>query len=320
MAPKRIVLALKGKTARRNARAELGALRDLIVAKSTLLRYEKAVDAFFRHLDTQGLQLPDNYDGLDLLVCGRIEDMWEEGDAKAYAGDLLSGMAHFIESLRGKLPAAWRLFTAWGKAELPCRAPALSVEIVLAMCGFAIRDRNLRAASGFAGGFHGLFRTGELTGLLAGDLCLDDVRGTGVANLGLTKGGKRRGAIDHVELNDANVVRLLALTKEALEPGDRMCGLSSRHFTSDFNRYLARLHLGSVGYKVYSLRRGGATHWFRKSGSMAGTCERGRWSSAQTARIYINDGLLTLLNLGLTKEQQSAVSRGLALWHSFVAI
>ena len=52
---------------------------------------------------------------------------------------------------------------------------------------------------------------------------------------------------------------------------------------------------------------------------MSSTCERGRWSSASTARIYINDGLLTLIDQELTTQQKVAVNAGLALWEDFFA-
>ena len=311
-------MARVGRASRRQARAQLGALRDQVVARGTLKRYEKAVDAFFRYLDETGRALPSEPDALDALACSRIEDLWQEGDARAYAGDMLSGLSHFIESVRGKLPAAWRLFTAWGRAELPCRAPPFSPDIVLAMCGFALAAGDLASAAALSLGFHALLRSGELTSMLKGDVYLDADRGTGVLNLGLTKGGQRRGVVEHVPLDDGNVVRLLAVALEGKEKGDLVCGRSSRDFMASFRSYLAKLRLGNEGYKLYSLRRGGATHWFRRSGSMAGTCERGRWSSSRTARIYINDGLLVLLDLEFNSSQRRAIQEGLSHWNKLV--
>ena len=313
-----MITAQKSRTARRQARAQLGALQNQIVARATLLRYEKAVGAFYSWLDVIGRGLPDEPAELDDLACRRIEELWQEGDAKAFAGDLLSGLSHFIAAMKGRLPAAWRLFSAWGRAELPSRAPPLSPDILLAMCGFALADGNIQAAAGMALGFHALLRSAELTNLVKGDVHLDVARGTGVLNLGLTKGGQRRGVVEHVTLDDSNVIRLLSLACEKLQRGDLVCGRTGRDFTMKYQSYLARLHLGSDGYKPYSLRRGGATHWFRRSGSMTQTCERGRWSNAKTARIYINDGLLVLLDVQLTGPQRELVREGNALWASLV--
>ena len=46
-----------------------------------------------------------------------------------------------------------------------------------------------------------------------------------------------------------------------------------------------------MGYRPYSLRRGGATASYRVTANLQTTIERGRWASARVARIYIRDGL-----------------------------
>jgi len=282
------------------------------------MRYTKAVDSFFVWMDERGITMPNDPDSLDTLVSERIEDLWQEGDAKAQAGDVLSGLSHFVETVRGKLPGAWRLFTAWGKAELPSRAPPLSVDMVLGMMGYALNVGDVRFAAALALGFHCLLRSAELMGAMVGDLSLDVRRGTGVLNLGFTKGGKRRGVIEHVALNDPNIVKLLSLAVEGLDKGELICSRSPSDFHRVFRFYLQQLHFTNGGYKPYSLRRGGATYWFKKCGNMTGTCERGRWSSARTARIYINDGLLELLDIELSKAQRSRIDRGVALWKDFI--
>ena len=62
-------------------------------------------------------------------------------------------------------------------------------------------------------------------------------------------------------------------------------------FYSLFEAGLKWLGLGDVGFKPYSIRRGGATAYFRATRNMEATLDRGRWSSARVARIYLNDGL-----------------------------
>ena len=51
------------------------------------------------------------------------------------------------------------------------------------------------------------------------------------------------------------------------------------------------VHLGleDVGFQPYSIRRGGATAYFRATRNMEAALDRGRWSSARVARIYLND-------------------------------
>ena len=315
-----VIVARRSQTDRRQARRALGTLRDQVIARSTLTRYEKAVALFFKFIEERGEETPESSERMDELASARIEDLWQEGDQRTYAGDLLSGLSHFMESLRGKLPGSWRLFTAWGKAELPCRAPPLSVDICLALIGSALNDNDVALAAAFALAFHALLRTSELVGALAGDLSIDWVEGTGVLNLGLTKGGQRRGVVEHVTLSDSYCMRLLALATAQSDRGDQICKRNSRSLARQFTHYINRLGLGNVGYKVYSLRRGGATYWFKRSGSMESTCERGRWQSARSARIYVNDGLLELLELELSPRQRVLVDGGIAAWRRFLDV
>ena len=61
----------------------------------------------------------------------------------------------------------------------------------------------------------------------------------------------------------------------------------------------------SFGFKPYSIRRGGATAYFRVTRNMEATLDRGRWSSARVARIYINDGLAKEVELPLPEDVDS---------------
>jgi hypothetical protein len=50
-------------------------------------------------------------------------------------------------------------------------------------------------------------------------------------------------------------------------------------------------------YQWYSVRRGGATHALRFGSDIAAITERGRWGSAATARIYLQDAQAALSEL-----------------------
>ena len=45
---------------------------------------------------------------------------------------------------------------------------------------------------------------------------------------------------------------------------------------------------------MHSLRRGGAAHFFRVTGNLSATLERGRWLSVSSGRMYITEGLSVL--------------------------
>ena len=72
---------------------------------------------------------------------------------------------------------------------------------------------------------------------------------------------------------------------------------------------MGTLGLEAFGFRPYSIRRGGATAYYRGSRNMPATIERGRWSTARIARIYVNDGLAKELELRFSSEMSAALQR-----------
>ena len=62
-------------------------------------------------------------------------------------------------------------------------------------------------------------------------------------------------------------------------------------FRARFAGLLAAFGLDKLGFRPYSLRRGGITAYYRRTANLSAAIERGRWSAPKTARIYIVDGL-----------------------------
>ena len=62
---------------------------------------------------------------------------------------------------------------------------------------------------------------------------------------------------------------------------------------------MVALGLQEIGFRMYSLRRGGATAFFRKTRSMEAALDRGRWGSSRVARVYLNDGLAREVEINL---------------------
>ena len=62
---------------------------------------------------------------------------------------------------------------------------------------------------------------------------------------------------------------------------------------------MRKLKLEDHGFRPYSLRRGGATHWFQHHGSFDKLLVQGRWAAAKTAKIYVNEGLALLAEISI---------------------
>ena len=60
----------------------------------------------------------------------------------------------------------------------------------------------------------------------------------------------------------------------------------------------------------YAMRRGGATHMFLSCGFLGKVIVRGRWASASTARLYINEGAVMLNDLTLGPRQKQIEKLG----------
>ena len=56
-------------------------------------------------------------------------------------------------------------------------------------------------------------------------------------------------------------------------------------------------------WRLYSLRRGGATDEFATNGNYDLLTERGRWASVRTAKIYVNQAMAELSTIQTTAAQ-----------------
>jgi integrase len=146
-------------------------------------------------------------------------------------------------------------------------------------------------------GFRGLLRVGEICGLQKCKVIFSADLATAVLELGLTKGGQRRGVEERITLDDPFLVRLFFLHLEEKLPGDFAFKASSNQFRAKLAALLRLFNLGGLNYKTHSLRRGGATHLFRVSGSYDKVMELGRWANQKTCRIYVAEAVASLSSI-----------------------
>ena len=291
MMPKtRGVLSHPSKAARKLARQALGPLSLRVVSPNALKRYKAALDWFFFWARATNRSIPATSFELDGLVAEAIETGWQEGESRGLMGDLLSALPHFFTGLRNKLPSGWRLWSAWGKLELPLRAWPLRQEQLYACCHAVWQWGFADCAILMWTAFEGLLRTAEVLSLCAKQLHFKrDLRSVFIS-LPNTKGSARKGAAEGVLIEEPVLTKLLAKAVANLLPGDKLLRRSQPQFRIVFDAAIKECGLDGH-FKPYSLRRGGATHWFRTTGSLDTTTDRGRWGCVKTARIYINTGL-----------------------------
>ena len=305
MAPKK-VKSHSTKQARAAARAKLGPLASLTVQPLTRNRYDKALRSFFNFLKLNSMMLPSSHDQLDEYLSAYVEHLWQEGDPKSLAADTLSGIQDRLPQVRRRLPQAWRLLKTWGKWELPIRAPPLLPELVNAMSAYFITRGRGELALGLQVAFCGLLRTGELLAVQAKDITVRPGKPVAVFNLHETKVSKRRGTQEGVTISQPHLVQQIAAWKSAVSSTAYLIPIPCHAFRSAFREALKFCGLPDT-FKPYSLRRGGATHIFKMTGSYAQVCQAGRWASERTARMYISDSVAA--SVEITVELSSKAQR-----------
>ena len=245
----------------------------------------------------------------DALLSEYIAQAWECGLTRGEAGNALSASVAAYPELRGKgrLPESWFLLSCWTRLEIPCRAPPLPAVAVLAISHWLCVQGEDAAAFLVAAGYDGFLRTRELLSLTWADVRVD--ASGGVISLAHTKVGQRSAAFEASVMLDPLVPRLFQRARAARARGTSenfyVFPGSEARFYELFSSALQALELAEFGFRPYSLRRGGATAYYRATRNMAATIERGRWSSLRVARIYINDGVAKEVELRLTPVTES---------------
>ena len=151
----------------------------------------------------------------------------------------------------------------------------------------------------------------EMLSLTFNDIDVD-ASDRGVVKLGHTKTGRRHAAFEASAFNDPVCGRLyralLASVPKGTHPDHYLYTPNMADFYKRFKAGLKWLGLEEHGFLPYSIRRGGATAFFRVTRNMEVTLDRGRWSSSRVARIYVNDGLAREVEMRLSAEQAARVA------------
>ena len=185
------------------------------------------------------------------------------------------------------------------------RAPPMPTLVAVALAWFFVRMNKLGGAFLILAGYDCFLRTGEMLSLIISDVVLgQDNRG--IIRLGHTKSGRRHASFEASAFNDPMCGQMFRAFLKSLPPNtheEHYIFLPRvNQFYKHFKAGLKWLGLESYGFQPYSIRRGGATAYFRTTRNMEATLDRGRWSSSRVARIYLNDGLGKEIELRIPEE------------------
>ena len=251
---------------------------------------------------------------MDMALEEYIEMCWDQNAALSVATNTLSAVQFFLKT-KNCLKNSWKLIGIWRMKEPPTRSPPLTVTMLRALAALAAVSGDLGMAASLMTGFEAMLRTGEITALVAGNVAFtNDCRA--ILSLGFTKGGKRRGTPEFGVVDCPITTSLLRTWLRGKPAGFLVCNCTAASWRAKFDQLLQRLELTSRGFRPYSLRRGGATAFFLRTGRMDLVLERGRWNSTATAKLYINEGASLACGDMLSNVQQSNLRSLASLWGS----
>ena len=294
--PRAQVIGRRSLAQRKADRRALGSLQSLVVAPATHTRYFQAVSRFLEFLQLHGYPYPSSFTLLDAKVCEFIEYLWHNGEPKSFASDCLSGLGHFLPSVKKHMVGGWRLHGSWTRAELPARAIPFTPVMLYALAQRAFELRWEDVAVLLLLGFDRFARTGELFAATKKNFVFSRTGHRVVWSLPLTKSGQRLGAEESLVIEDPWLARALQNFLRQLQPGDYLRTVSPGIMRARLKTLLADLNFPE-GCQWYSVRRGGATNFSRTSNNLGQTCLIGRWACQKTARIYITDALAQLTEI-----------------------
>ena len=170
---------------RRRLRREAGSLRDLTITPKTWIRYNSAVEQFFKWLGFTGRPCGSCVEEFGSLLYVYLEYLWKQGDSKSWANDVCSGLQHSIPTSRTRFSGSWRLLRAWGKTETRNRACPMTLLVAQAFLGLALEELHLQNALVFVLSlcFHGLLRPSEAFSLVPTSVDIDTSLRTAVITL-----------------------------------------------------------------------------------------------------------------------------------------
>ena len=290
----------------------LGPLHHQRVAPIALARYHEHAYYFYCYL--MMLNYPDTSTeaALDLQMQDFLEYMWDNNAGLSAGQQTVAGVCHLLRHAV-RLRGSWRLLGVWRRAEPPARAPPMPERVALALAMHALRQGDPAFCVSVLIGFYAYLRTAEIVNLCVAH-CYSDRRGNLIPSLGMSKSGKRRGEAEYAMIVAGPIATLVSIFLAARQGQTRVCDCAEWLWRVRFDRYLAELGLDSLGWRPYSLRRGGATHAFVEGLSMSQVCVRGRWAHESTARMYIQEAVNLLQQMAIPAAALAGVQWLSDLW------
>ena len=215
---------------------------------------------------------------LDASAAEFVNALWQSGESHGYAGDFVSGLSRFLPIARNNIPTTRLFYRNWTTTITRKRALPATVDLVMGWAGISLVMERVDLMALFLLGFFCLLRTEELLKLTVSQIVFAQDGQQMLVRLPQTKTTGRRNAPESVLCQDWLVCTAVAMATKGLLSCERLHRRPAREFGDELKAVARRVGLVHTRLTPYTFRRGGATWWFRATGSFDKVAVRGRWA------------------------------------------
>ena len=271
-------------------------LQDLLLAPRSLIAYRRALNIFLVHSRLSFHQLLITPPlTVDHLLSAYIQHTYDHDGSYSNAAQALAALVHYRQDVKLLLFSSRQCIKGWARVKKSVSHPPFTWELaVLLACTFA-RSGYLGPAVSMLVGFDCYLRVSELTRMRRRDVIMphDPRMGAAQTQMALCLPIAKTGLDQSVVLRNPVVADVLRLWVSHLrlvdrpDSTDRIFDFPDSQLRNLIRNACASLGLGDTPYVPHSLRHGGATADFLRTGDINYVQNRGRWKSMESARRYI---------------------------------
>jgi len=270
-------------------------LQDLALAPSSLKSYNKNLSKFLTHARLSPQQLlSEPAMRLDRLLAVYIQSSYDAASPFTYAAHALHAVVYHRPDVKQQLFVARQCLKGWERVKHSVSHPPLTWELTVAIACTLSRSGYHGPAVAMLVAFDCYLRVGELTRIRLLDVIMphDARMGRAHTAMAVCLSRTKTGPDQSVSLQSPDVAAMLRLWVRGLyraTPDDNPLVFA---FSPALLRRLMRVACGQLGvgatrYVPHSLRHGGATADFLRTGSVEHVQFRGRWKSMESLRTYV---------------------------------
>jgi integrase len=270
-------------------------LQDLALEPRSRKAYDRNLYSFltFARLPLQQF-LIEPATRLDRLLAVYIQYSYDSGLSFTNASHALHGVVFHRPEFKEHLFISRQCLRGWDRVKISVSRPPLTWELTVCIACALSKDGHHGPAVAALLAFDCYLRVGELTRIRFKDVVMPNDARMGRAHpemavcLGKTKTGRDQSvSVQNTDVADVLSFWVRSLPRSAAEPNPLIFPFSPDFFRRLLRRVCVQLGVGHIPYVPHSLRHGGATADFLRTGSVEHVQFRGRWKSLESVRTYI---------------------------------